>query len=293
MALAKAEEGQNRQNHDDEAHKIDKTVHVTSVRPPPSLKRPSAGIGKVPPADRKKMQSTGRGCDTFRGPARSVHSPTHLPWPDRPAPPYFIHTQSAGKQGLTGQLALFPRRPAARACATRPNSSRRRERNSLAVSRRCRCSRFSSANSKASGGWRRSGFDTTTRCGGCRRPSRSLAGLIRSSDRSRPSAAPATRIAQVLCTEYDVGVGIGWHRDKPHFDRVFGLSLGSACKFRFRQVGRRKMAALYARCRAALALHDVGHPGKSGNTAFPPSRHRDIRSPSARWPIEACARAVA
>src|SRR6202045_1993461 len=23
---------------------------------------------------------------------------------------------------------------------------------------------------------------------------------------------PATRIRQVLCTEYDVGVGIGWHR---------------------------------------------------------------------------------
>jgi alkylated DNA repair dioxygenase AlkB len=45
----------------------------------------------------------------------------------------------------------------------------------------------------------------------------------------------ATRIGQVLCTEYDVGVGIGWHRDKPHFDRVFGLSLVSACKFRFRR----------------------------------------------------------
>jgi alkylated DNA repair dioxygenase AlkB len=46
---------------------------------------------------------------------------------------------------------------------------------------------------------------------------------------------PPTRIAQILCTEYDVGVGIGWHRDKPHFDRVFGLSLGSPCKFRFRK----------------------------------------------------------
>jgi alkylated DNA repair dioxygenase AlkB len=46
---------------------------------------------------------------------------------------------------------------------------------------------------------------------------------------------PKTRIAQVLCTEYDVGVGIGWHRDRPQFDRVFGLSLGAACKFRFRR----------------------------------------------------------
>jgi alkylated DNA repair dioxygenase AlkB len=46
---------------------------------------------------------------------------------------------------------------------------------------------------------------------------------------------PSTQIRQILCTEYDIGVGIGWHRDKAHFDRVFGLSLGSACKFRFRR----------------------------------------------------------
>jgi alkylated DNA repair dioxygenase AlkB len=44
-----------------------------------------------------------------------------------------------------------------------------------------------------------------------------------------------TQIRQILCTEYDVGVGIGWHRDKPHFEDVFGLSLGSPCKFRFRR----------------------------------------------------------
>ncbi|MGE3872227.1 MAG: alpha-ketoglutarate-dependent dioxygenase AlkB [Parvibaculaceae bacterium] len=47
-----------------------------------------------------------------------------------------------------------------------------------------------------------------------------------------PGSGP---IRQVLCTEYDEGVGIGWHRDKPHFDEVFGLSLASACKFRFRR----------------------------------------------------------
>jgi alkylated DNA repair dioxygenase AlkB len=48
-------------------------------------------------------------------------------------------------------------------------------------------------------------------------------------------ALPAGSVRQVLCTEYDVGVGIGWHRDKPQFDKVFGLSLGAACKFRFRR----------------------------------------------------------
>ena len=42
-------------------------------------------------------------------------------------------------------------------------------------------------------------------------------------------------IRQVLCTEYETGVGIGWHRDKIYFGKVFGLSLNSACKFRFRR----------------------------------------------------------
>jgi alkylated DNA repair dioxygenase AlkB len=46
---------------------------------------------------------------------------------------------------------------------------------------------------------------------------------------------PPGNVRQVLCTEYDVGVGIGWHRDKPHFEKVFGISLDSACRFRFRR----------------------------------------------------------
>ena len=46
---------------------------------------------------------------------------------------------------------------------------------------------------------------------------------------------PPGQVRQILCTEYDVGVGIGWHRDKPHFDKIFGLSLGASCKFRFRR----------------------------------------------------------
>lgn len=46
---------------------------------------------------------------------------------------------------------------------------------------------------------------------------------------------PEGAAQQVLFTEYDDGVGIGWHRDKPHFDEVFGLSLAAACRFRFRR----------------------------------------------------------
>jgi alkylated DNA repair dioxygenase AlkB len=46
---------------------------------------------------------------------------------------------------------------------------------------------------------------------------------------------PSGAIRQVLVTEYEAGAGIGWHRDKPHFEEVFGLSLLSPCRFRFRR----------------------------------------------------------
>lgn len=42
-------------------------------------------------------------------------------------------------------------------------------------------------------------------------------------------------VSHALFTEYDVGAGIGWHRDKKDFDAVCGISLGSSCRFRFRR----------------------------------------------------------
>jgi alkylated DNA repair dioxygenase AlkB len=50
-------------------------------------------------------------------------------------------------------------------------------------------------------------------------------------------------VQHVLFTEYQTGAGIGWHRDKAAFDVVLGISLGSACPFRF----RRKAAAGWER----------------------------------------------
>ena len=39
----------------------------------------------------------------------------------------------------------------------------------------------------------------------------------------------------MLINEYGPGAGIGWHRDKPHFEHVVGVSLSSPCVFRFRK----------------------------------------------------------
>ncbi|AYV47553.1 alpha-ketoglutarate-dependent dioxygenase AlkB [Caulobacter flavus] len=40
---------------------------------------------------------------------------------------------------------------------------------------------------------------------------------------------------QVLVLEYAPGAGIGWHRDRPQFDIVAGVSLLSSCPFRLRR----------------------------------------------------------
>ena len=46
---------------------------------------------------------------------------------------------------------------------------------------------------------------------------------------------PAEAFAQVLINEYRPGAGIGWHRDKPHFEDVAGVSLLARCSFRLRR----------------------------------------------------------
>jgi alkylated DNA repair dioxygenase AlkB len=40
---------------------------------------------------------------------------------------------------------------------------------------------------------------------------------------------------QVLLTQYPAGSTIGWHKDRPVFRDVIGISLKSACTFRFRK----------------------------------------------------------
>ena len=42
-------------------------------------------------------------------------------------------------------------------------------------------------------------------------------------------------LPHALVTEYAPGVEIGWHRDRPVFEDVIGVSLGSECTFRFRR----------------------------------------------------------
>ena len=49
------------------------------------------------------------------------------------------------------------------------------------------------------------------------------------------AAVTALHFEQALVVRYDVGAGIGWHRDRPVFDKVVGISLLSPCILRFRR----------------------------------------------------------
>lgn len=67
---------------------------------------------------------------------------------------------------------------------------------------------------------------------------------------------PEAELVQALVTEYAPGAGIGWHRDRPEYGRVVGLSFGADCVLRFRRPdgGRWTRASQALRPRSAYLL---------------------------------------
>jgi alkylated DNA repair dioxygenase AlkB len=51
-------------------------------------------------------------------------------------------------------------------------------------------------------------------------------------------------LVQTSIIEYSTGSPIGWHRDIPHFGVVVGISLGAACRIRFRKFSRDRSKTL-------------------------------------------------
>ncbi len=58
-------------------------------------------------------------------------------------------------------------------------------------------------------------------------------------------------LVQALLIRYDPGAGIGWHRDRPIYEHVLGLSLGARAHMRFR---RRRAGGGFDRLSAPLPL---------------------------------------
>ena len=73
----------------------------------------------------------------------------------------------------------------------------------------------------------------------------------------RFSGIPAGNFRQALITEYAPGAGIGWHRDKPMFEDVVGLSFLAPCTLRLRRktAGGWERRAMPLAPRSAYLLH--------------------------------------
>jgi hypothetical protein len=62
-------------------------------------------------------------------------------------------------------------------------------------------------------------------------------------------------LVQALLIRYDPGAGIGWHRDRPVFEHVLGISLGAPATMRF----RRRKPGSFDRASALLAPRSIYH----------------------------------
>lgn len=60
-------------------------------------------------------------------------------------------------------------------------------------------------------------------------------------------------LVQALLIRYDPGAGIGWHRDRPVFEHVIGISLGQTATMRF----RRRNGGQFERIAAELAPRSI------------------------------------
>lgn len=65
----------------------------------------------------------------------------------------------------------------------------------------------------------------------------------------------ADALAHALLIRYDPGAGIGWHRDRPVFEHVIGISLGNPATLRF----RRRRPGGFDRFAAPLAPRSIYH----------------------------------
>jgi alkylated DNA repair protein (DNA oxidative demethylase) len=72
---------------------------------------------------------------------------------------------------------------------------------------------------------------------------------------ARLAGLPPDELVQALLIRYDPGAGIGWHRDRPVFEHVLGISLGAPATMRF----RRRRRGGFDRASALLAPRSIYH----------------------------------
>lgn len=85
-------------------------------------------------------------------------------------------------------------------------------------------------------------------------------------------------LVQALVIRYDPGAGIGWHRDRPVFEHVVGVSLGEPATMRF----RRRVGEKFERATAPLAPRSIYHLSGEARQDW---EHSIVEMVATRWSI--------
>jgi alkylated DNA repair dioxygenase AlkB len=95
---------------------------------------------------------------------------------------------------------------------------------------------------------------------------------------ARFAGLPAEDLVHALFSRYDPGAGIGWHRDRPVFDQVVGISVGSPAVLRF----RRRTADGFRRAVLPVAPRSAYHLDGKARRLW---EHSIIPGDRVRWSI--------
>jgi DNA oxidative demethylase len=85
-------------------------------------------------------------------------------------------------------------------------------------------------------------------------------------------------LVQALLIRYDPGAGIGWHRDRPVFEHVLGVSLGAPATLRF----RRRQKGGFDRFAAVLPPRSLYHLAGEARHHW---EHSIAPLPQRRWAV--------
>lgn len=80
-------------------------------------------------------------------------------------------------------------------------------------------------------------------------------------------------LIQALLIRYDPGAGIGWHKDRPVFEHVIGISLGGEAAMRFRRRTEKGFERASAPLRARSIYHLCGEVRHEWEHSIAPLDH--------------------
>jgi alkylated DNA repair protein (DNA oxidative demethylase) len=95
---------------------------------------------------------------------------------------------------------------------------------------------------------------------------------------ARYAQIPCDTLVQALLIRYDPGAGIGWHKDRPVFEDVIGVSLGAPATMRL----RRRTAEGWQRASLPLAPRSAYHLAGAVRHEW---EHSIVPMEAARWSI--------